>query len=645
MQHGTLRRHGGKVTSHRILGKPLSIALIALMVLQVFAAVSVYVQPAHAATTIVVPDDYATIGAAVAGASAGDIILVKTGTYNENFVIDKQLIVASQEIGGAIIVGAGGLDRGANPVITITADDVELLGFLVRSSTDYSSTSKYATGVKISANNCTLSNNDISGTYYGIFSSFTAYSTFSCNNVTGAIKDGIRICGGYQNILTNNTIDDNAVSGLALDGYSDIITYNSFVGDGRGVGLGASYCIFYGNNLTADDGAGLYLGGSYNIIASNVMAQNIWGMYLTSDFAAPNNNTFYDNNFINNTEDVVPNLLSNMELWDDGSRGNYWSKYVGEDLNGDGIGDTSYTVYEGNIDHYPLMSEAVLTEPAPQLPAANPISGTVSVWNFDEVGPNGVTPDALGNNPVIVETNDGVMVSPSLVAGHDGNALRFNGSDYAYVSASPTLDLVSEFTVDTWINVQEFKDVTYNAVIEECARTMETYPTRVFGLASNGVPPQSSSDPALGVVRGFFLDDNGVFNEIITTQAVLPLDQWVHVVFVRSLTTGMHIYVDGVEQDVVVTSGSQNPTGTIAGGNEFYIGHDSMSTLDNLTVSTVAVEQPQQTAQPTVTPTSTVQPNPTSLWEQWWIWVVVVLGVVAVLVSGLWLAKRSSKPT
>ncbi len=33
--------------------------------------------------TIVVPDDYPTITAAIANATAGDIILVKTGTYSE----------------------------------------------------------------------------------------------------------------------------------------------------------------------------------------------------------------------------------------------------------------------------------------------------------------------------------------------------------------------------------------------------------------------------------------------------------------------------------------------------------------------------------------------------------------------------------
>ncbi len=65
----------------------------------------------------------------------------------------------------------------------------------------------------------------------------------------------------------------------------------------------------------------------------------------------------------------------------------------------------------------------------------------------------------------------------------------------------------------------------------------------------------------------------------------------------------MHIYVDWQEKDVVVTSGSQNPLGPTARGTEFYIGHDSISTIDELTISTKAI-----------TPKNNEQTNPLSQW-------------------------------
>ena len=75
-----------------------------------------------------------------------------------------------------------------------------------------------------------------------------------------------------------------------------------------------------------------------------------------------------------------------------------------------------------------------------------------------------MTPDSLGNNPVVLETSGGNTFTLILVDGKTGNALQFNGTDYAYVTCSPTLNIQREFTIDAWVNVQEFKNVTYNNI-------------------------------------------------------------------------------------------------------------------------------------------------------------------------------------
>jgi hypothetical protein len=53
--------------------------------------------------------------------------------------------------------------------------------------------------------------------------------------------------------------------------------------------------------------------------------------------------------------------------WDDGSKGNYWSDYLTKypmavEIDGTGVGNTSYFIDATNIDHYPLMNQTIIPE-------------------------------------------------------------------------------------------------------------------------------------------------------------------------------------------------------------------------------------------------------------------------------------------
>jgi hypothetical protein len=378
------------------------------------------------------------------------------------------------------------------------------------------------------------------------------------------------------------------------------------------LGLGAPYSLVFGNEFSGNYESGLYVASSNSFIIANNMTNSKYGIYFTSFFAAPNNNNFYRNNVSNNTQNVATTSTFNTENWDNGAEGNYWSDY-----NANSAGAAVYTAYAQDVDHHPLAAPYILSlgDRQPEMPAApKAFNGTVSTWHFNEVEPNGVTPDSLGNSPVILEPT-GNTYTPVLVDGKFDKALRFNGTDYAYATTSPTLDIRGEITVDAWINVQTYKEnVSYNNIFVECMRTTNQYPTQILGFSINGKAPQNISQPPQGALRGFFLDDKGIFNEIVTTKAVVSLNQWLHVVFIRSFTSGMHIFVNGEEAQVEVTSGSQNPSSRIARGNEFYIGHDSLSTIDELSVSTAAVPQ------------TTVTNQPLSAIMEWWFWATLAAG-------------------
>ena len=92
-----------------------------------------------APSTIIVPVNYPTITAAIAGASAGDTIIVQSGTYPENLIINKPLTLIGENSANTVVVGTGTPNATAKAyavgpsVFTVTSDNVKISGFTITS--------------------------------------------------------------------------------------------------------------------------------------------------------------------------------------------------------------------------------------------------------------------------------------------------------------------------------------------------------------------------------------------------------------------------------------------------------------------------------------------------------------------------------
>jgi parallel beta-helix repeat protein len=571
------------------------------------------VQPVRAdPKTIIVPEEHPTISEAVTHASSGDTVFVQSGIYHENVLIDRSLLILGEDSENTVVIGEGGANSGN--VFTLAADGITVSGFTIR-SVDYSVASQYANGVNIKGDNCTVQGNDISNTFWGVLCAIQSSTSITQNNITRNLKEGIRFYGGSLNTISGNYIAGNKASGVAIEGYSNVISRNTIINNTRGLGLGSSYSVVFGN-LIADNGeSGIYFAGSNNTVAANQISNGGWGVYFPSFFGAPNGNKFIHNNFVDNSQNVYVSSTYNVNHWDDGSEGNYWSNYAmenpdAEEVDNSGTGDVPFVICANNVDNHPLINpydinSVSLLPNAEQLPM--PKGYVVSLWHFDEVKPNNLTADAMGCNDGFLGAAAGnVIFTPSLVKGKFGNALSFDGWAYVYVPASPSLEIRGEITFDAWIYMNEFKNVTYNNVVIQSVREDKNLPNRIAGLAVNGVEPADSTSPSIGALRGYVVTDTESFNEIVTTEPVIHLKEWTHVVFTRSLTSGMHLYVNGKEEAVRVTEGTQNPRGNIKRSTYLYIGHDSNTLIDELSIDNTAMP-----------------PTATFLGLQEWLWAVI----------------------
>jgi len=224
------------------------------------------------------------------------------------------------------------------------------------------------------------------------------------------------------------------------------------------------------NGISSNDDYGIFLEGSNNnSISENIISlNNLSGIILDCS----DNNIIYLNNFINNTKNACSyystNILNSKEpitYTYKGSNftnymGNYWDDYNGSDANGDGIGDTPYSI-DSDKDNYPLIErfENYFVETPTPTPAQI----------FDAGRPENPYPSISGEFVGTIRTNTTIIATKLYTyacegtGGHTEHALIWNKTWCAYAEW--------EGYKEDWMNISFNRTVilmpheTYNITI------------------------------------------------------------------------------------------------------------------------------------------------------------------------------------
>ena len=157
--------------------------------------------------SLVVPDDYATIQAAIDAASEGAVIYVEAGSYHENLKINKSISLIGENY-GSVFVDGNSSELYRVPC-RIHCSNVSVSGFTFSDGWD---------GIQLMSgvSNCSISGNQLINNQYGITAGMGSGNRFTRNLIDSKeIGYGILLTRCSNNLIQGNYISSSA-EGIAV---------------------------------------------------------------------------------------------------------------------------------------------------------------------------------------------------------------------------------------------------------------------------------------------------------------------------------------------------------------------------------------------------------------------------------------------
>lgn len=328
----------------------------------------------------------------------GDSIILKPGIYNGNFFITNSISLIAD---GFVILTSSG----SSNILNIKSSNVVVKGIIFYNSGK--DTLLKDSCIFIEGNDVYILNNFFSECGFGIWNNGSFYNyllnnvfigtsdiilsdrgntiqlyknnnTIISNNFIINGRDGIYISNSKEVSIDNNIFINvrfgihymfsnkcNVISNMVTDSLIGVaVMYSKYVDlINNFVYLNINHGLFFRDvlysrilrNKSLYNIDGVLLGNSYfnDIINNDIMKNNI-GVKV---YSGSDENLIYDNNFISNKLHVQ--FLDNKKLvWSSKKIGNFWSHYIGWDLNMDNIGDKKFyvtTICDWLIYSYPVL--------------------------------------------------------------------------------------------------------------------------------------------------------------------------------------------------------------------------------------------------------------------------------------------------
>lgn len=387
----------------------------------ILTAITFYVPNLAAQEYLITPND--SLQHTLDNSQDGDIISLAPGSYFGNIIIHKQITLTSADKSNPAIINANGKGH----AIIVKNSSITISHLMITNWGDDLTEENSGIFANEKASNLNVHNNTLKGDGFGIWFNKIDNAQIYANTVEGNlalrsadrgngiqvanvsksrvynnetfhVRDGIYVIASKNNTIENNTMHDLRYGIHYMYSYDNNVLNNSAYNTRAGYAMMSSRRLLIEGNKTRDsedygflfnyitystiqknhiknvwtkpenkvlgrDGKGLFVYNSgFNTFTENIIDTAEIGIHLT---AGSDGVKIFGNSFINNPTQVKY-VSSKKQEWSQDGRGNYWSNYLGWDMNNDNIGDTVFEPNDG-IDkliwQYPEM-KMIMDSPA-----------------------------------------------------------------------------------------------------------------------------------------------------------------------------------------------------------------------------------------------------------------------------------------